>query len=209
MAAPARCRRRRPGAGSDSLSDFDLEGIGLYGFIEESGEPVVVMRLGSRSPAYIETNPNLDEGTTAAKAKKIQNASVRAANRIARSGRPILSPRQWQGVAKGALWLLLAILYVWYLIAARPSLPALLIAALAVTSAGFLGGQRLARSLNRRFADLQGERVVVNYLTRDQWRERRWNAKRDVIAVGTSVALTALVTVVATYWANGWRPPLP
>ena len=67
----------------------------------------------------------------------------------------------------------------------------------------------MARSLNRRFADLQRERVVVNYLTRDQCRERRWNAKRDVIAVGTSVALTVLVTVVATYWANGWRPPLP
>jgi hypothetical protein len=86
--------------------------------------------------------------------------------------------------------------YVWYAITAWPSIPALLVGALAVISAGVLAWQRLRRSMDRRFADIP-ERIIVNHMTRDQWRERRWNARRDVRAV----AITALVTVVATYVA--------
>jgi hypothetical protein len=109
-------------------------------------------------------------------------------------------PSHWTTVLKATVWLVLGALYVWYAVTVRPSIPALLVGALAVSSAGVLAWQRLRRPIDRRFADIP-QRIIVNYQTRDQWRQQRWNRKRDLWVGATSAILTAAVTVAATYWA--------
>ena len=191
-----------PVLGLENVSDADLAGICVQGWIEECRQPVVRLRLGSQSPAYIETRRVFLEESALGpnKIAEIENGSSQAAFIIARAGRPILSPSQWTALLKAALWLVLGALYVWYARTAWHSIPALLVGALAVISAGVLAWQQLRRSMDRRFADIP-ERIIVNHMTRDQWRERRWSAKRDFWVAVISFAVTAAVTVVATYLA--------
>jgi hypothetical protein len=191
-----------PALGLENVSDADLAGICVQGWIDECTQPVVRLRLGSQSPAYIETRRVFlkESALGHGKIAEIEDGSSQAAFIIARAGRAILSPSQWTVLLKAAVWLVLGALYVWYARTAWPSIPALLVGALAVISAGVLAWQRLRRSMDRRFADLP-ERIIVNHMTRDQWRERRWSAKRDIWVAAISFAVTAAVTVVATYVA--------
>jgi hypothetical protein len=180
----------------ENISDVDLERIALLGWIDGCNQAVVRVRLGSRVPADMDTRRQLVEESAPGRVRQIENGSFQAASVIGRAGRPILSPSQWRALLKAAVWLLLGALYVWYAVTTWLSIPALLVGALAVISAGVLAWQRLGRSIDRRFADVP-KRIIVNHMTRDQWRERRWNRRRDVLAV----AITAIVTVVATYVA--------
>jgi hypothetical protein len=145
-----------PVLGLENVSDADLAGICVQGWIDECTQPVVRLRLGSQSPAYIETRRVFlaESALGPGKITEIENGSSQAAFIIARAGSPILSPSQWAALLKAAVCLVLGALYLWYGRTAWPSIPALLVGALAVISAGVLAWQRLRGSMDRRFADI-------------------------------------------------------
>jgi hypothetical protein len=174
--------------------DSDLRRVEVIGWAGDYHQ-ALKLQVGAHADPWLSVN----DGHPVTNPEVLTTAKDKVTDMIIRSGHRTLS-RDNQ-IALLRLGTLLAILAMvgWLAIAVWPNVPAILVGLMAAIAFQSILGDPLQRIVGRNFRSGKNHHVLVQYISRQEQRERRSRRLFGLVTFLAGAAVTALVTVVATY----------
>jgi xanthine/uracil permease len=120
---------------------------------------------------------------------------------ITTAGRRTLGVKQTSDLLITATWVALAVVLIWFARAVWPIVPAVVVALLSLALVGQAITRAIRNSMTTRGHGVT-DRLIVQPITRDEWRKQRWQRKQNFRVAALTGMITLVATAVATFLAT-------
>jgi hypothetical protein len=195
-----RLRYRGDGLGDEiedlfNAADSEYRGLEAIGWAGDHHQ-ALKLQVGADVDPWLSVNESADVRDPAV----LTTAKKRVAEMIISSGRRTLSRDNQLALLRIGTLLVFLGLVAWLAIVVWPNAPAVLVALMAaVAFQRAIVDRQLERIVGRNFRNGQNHHVVVRYISRHDQREQKARRRFGLLTFVAGAAVTALVTVIATY----------
>jgi hypothetical protein len=173
--------------------DSDLRRVEVIGWAGDHDQ-ALKLQVGAHADSWLSVN---DGAVT--NPEVLTMAKGKITDMIIRSGHRTLSRDNQIALLRLGTLLVTLALVGWLAIVVWPNVPAILVGLMAAVAFQSILGGPLQRIVGRNFRSGQNHHILVQYISRQEQRERRSRRLFGLATFLAGAAVTALVTVVATY----------